>query len=405
VRVPQPDDPRFRDVHRVWKSSGLSAQTIANYAWWARVFVADCRMRGRDPDSCLTRRGVVRFIEQREAPRGGTVAVAMRAGPSALWAWSWGLAACGHVVPQWQPPPEPAKPRRRLLGQFVDYRREVCGVAASTCALDVANLNRFVAFLDERGRRPARVRLVDVDDYLVHGSRRWAPRTLQGVASSIRAFLRFLHVSGRLRHDLATSVLAPRERRDAHPPRALPWSDVRHILAAVDRSTRYGLRDHALLLTMATYGLGAGEAFALTLDDIDWRGGTLRVVRPKTGREIVLPLLGPVARSLSAYLRRARPPHASSRVVFVQLRAPFEPYRAAGAAWHVLRKHARAAGVSAPYLGSHVLRHSHATRHVDLGHPLKIVADILGHVDTETTSSYVRVSIRRLRSLALPVPS
>lgn len=404
-RFPRPDDRRFAQVLRVWRANGLKADTIAHYASWVRSLIGDCRRRGRDPDGDLTLREVVRFIDGRVGPRGGTSGVAMRSAPSALWAWSWGLAACGHVVPRWRPPPAPSRALPPLLREFVEYRRRVRGIAASTTAVDLAALHEFFAFLRGRGRPPLRVRLVDVDAHVVALRRRMSPRSVQGVGSSIRAFLRFLHASGRLRHDLASAVIVPWQRRDARPPRALPWEDVRRILGAIDRSTRFGLRDHALLLTMATYGLGAGEAFALRIEDIDWRRGEIRIVRPKTGREIVLPLLGPVARSLAAYLRRARPRHTPSRAVFVQMHAPFGPYRAAGAAGHVVRKHARAAGVSAPYLGSHALRHSHATRQIDLGASAKVVGDILGHVRPASTSVYVRVALRRLRSLALPVPS
>jgi len=329
----------------------------------------------------------------------------MRNAPSALRAWSWGLAACGHAVPTWRPLRRPRSALPPLLREFAEYRRSVCGVAASSTTVELAAVSRFVAFLRARDRSPVRVRLVDVDAYVVASCGRLAPRTVQSVGCSIRAFLRFLYASGRMRHELAAAVTVPMRRRDALPPRALPWEDVRRVLAAIDRSTRFGLRDHALLLTMATYGLGAGEAFALRLDDVDWRRGEFRVVRPKTGREIVLPLLGPVARSLAAYLRRARPRHTSSRAVFVQMHAPFGPLRTAGAAGAVLQKHAHAAGVSAPYLGSHALRHSHATRQIDLGASAKVVGDILGHVRPDSTSRYVRVALRRLRGLALPVPS
>ena len=329
----------------------------------------------------------------------------LRVAQSALRAWSWGLAACGYPVPQWLPAPSPSPPLRPLLREFVEYRRHVRGIAVSTTALNLAALQKFFRFLRKRGRSPVQVRLADVDAYVVALSRRFSSRTVQIVGSSIRAFLRFLHSSGRLRHDLASAVAVPLQRRDARLPRALLWEDVRRILRAVDRSTRYGIRDYALLLMMATYGLGAGEAFSLRLEDIDWRRGTLRVLRPKTGREVVLPLLGPVARALAAYLQQARPRHTTFRTVFVAMRAPFGRYRTAGAATRILHKHAHAAGISSPFLGSHALRHSHATRQVDLGAPLKVVGDVLGHLRPESTSVYVRVALRRLRSLALPVPS
>lgn len=74
-----------------------------------------------------------------------------------------------------------------------------------------------------------------------------------------------------------------------------------------------GLCDHALLLMMSTYGLGAGEVIGLQLQDIDWRAGTLQMSRPKTGVNFVLPLLPPVAKVLARYLRHGRPSHTPTR--------------------------------------------------------------------------------------------
>lgn len=67
----------------------------------------------------------------------------------------------------------------------------------------------------------------------------------------MRALLRFLHASGRLRFDLAASVVGPGLKPDRNPPKALPWSQVRKILRAVDRGTRMGLRDYSILLLMS----------------------------------------------------------------------------------------------------------------------------------------------------------
>jgi integrase len=60
--------------------------------------------------------------------------------------------------------------------------------------------------------------------------------------------------------------------------------------------------------------------------------------------------------------------------------------------------------VSAAFLGTHVFRHSHATRQIEGGMPPKIVGDILGHRRPESTSVYVRGATLKLREIALPVP-
>ena len=158
-----------------------------------------------------------------------------------------------------------------------------------------------------------------------------------------------------------------------------------------------------MLLLMATYGLGAAEVLGLRLENVDWRAKVLRVRRPKTGVAIDLPLLSPVARALAAYLRRERPRADDERRSFLRTVMPYEPLTS-GAIQHRIRQYARRVGVTAKVLGAHAFRHSHASRQIDTGANLKVVSDILGHRRASSTSVYVRVALRRLRAVALPVP-
>jgi integrase len=158
-----------------------------------------------------------------------------------------------------------------------------------------------------------------------------------------------------------------------------------------------------MLLMMATYGLGAAEVLNLRLDDVDWTSSVLRVRRPKTSAVIELPLLPAIARVLAVYLRDARPAHAVAREIFVSFAIPHRALTSA-AIRHRIREYARRGGVVAGVLGAHVLRHSHASRQIDVGADPMVVSHILGHRRPSSTSAYVRVALRRLRTVALPVP-
>jgi integrase len=153
---------------------------------------------------------------------------------------------------------------------------------------------------------------------------------------------------------------------------------------------------------MITYGFGAAEVASLRLDAVDWKSAVLRVRRPKTSVLIELPLLPSVARALVAYLRKGRPADASAPEVFLSARLPRRPI-SSGAVRHIVADRARCAGIQG-HVGAHSLRHAHASRQVDAGVPLKTVGDILGHHSPASTSVYTRVALRRLRSVALPVP-
>jgi site-specific recombinase XerD len=158
-----------------------------------------------------------------------------------------------------------------------------------------------------------------------------------------------------------------------------------------------------MLLMMATYGLGAAEVLSLHLEDVDWKGGLLRMRRPKTAALIELPLLPQVARAVTAYIKGERPPAEHTRRIFLRANMPYDGLTSGGIR-HRIRYYAQQAGISAKVIGAHAFRHSHATRQVDAGANLKVVSDILGHRRSTSTSVYVRVALRRLRMVTLPVP-
>jgi integrase len=177
----------------------------------------------------------------------------------------------------------------------------------------------------------------------------------------------------------------------------------RRILRAIPRDRSVGRRDYAMFLLMAAYGLGAGEIVGLRLDDIDWRAGVLRARRPKTAVPIELPLLPAVARALASYLQRDRSRTTSTRMLFVTMGLP-QRALTGSVLRHQARTYAARAGVTVAPLGAHVFRHSHATRQIDTGAPAKVVGDILGHRRPPSISAHVRLALRRLRGVGLPVP-
>jgi len=310
-----------------------------------------------------------------------------------------------QTIPEWAPILDQPPLQSPLLDEFATHLREHRGKPEGTIKKKIDHVTRFMRFLKTHRRRLQHVKLTDIDTFLIECSKHYARATTADFSCSLRSFLRFLRATGRIATDLAAAVACPVTRKSERPLRALPWEDVQRILHGVDRSTAGGQRDYAMLLMMSTYGLGAGEVIRLTLDDVDWRAATLHVVRPKTGVAFILPLLPAVARALVAYLRNGRPNHASSRCLFLSMHTTHQPLSCASAVRHLIIKHAGLAGVSAPYLGSHVLRHSHACRQMEQGTRPKLIGDILGHRDPSSISAYIRISTERLRLISLPVPS
>jgi integrase/recombinase XerD len=402
-RRPVPLDALERRVVGAWRQIRLSAGTRTQYLHCVRRFRRYWSERGLDGIEQLTLAGVKEYAAHYVGPSMSRPAPAtvLDQTDSAVYAWAHALRELGHRVPPWRPPPSPTT-WPPLVAEYLTYRREHRGVGARTRQRDASTVTEFLALLRDRRRALSTVRAIDLDAFVAQVAHRLGRIAVRDTCCHLRSFLRFLHVTGRASRDLASLVVAPRVRAMERPPRALAWPDVRCLLRAIPRDTPTGRRDFAVVLMMATYGLGAAEVVALRLDDIDWRHAVLRLRRPKTGAPLELPLLPAVAHAVAAYLREGRPPDAVSREAFVGARLPRRPM-STSAVRHLLRWYARRAGLRVP-VGGHTLRHSHATRQIDAGVNPKLVGDILGHRRPASTSVYVRVALQRLRAVALPVP-
>ena len=394
--------PPMEMVVDVWTRNGLKQSSAVVYQRWVRRFLSDCTRRGVSPSSHLTAVEVHGFAKRYARRHRINTRDTQRMAHLSLRAWSVGLTASGYAPARWSEPMNCACRLPPLLAEYAAFRHVHSNATDGSIKRETAEIMVWLSFLRSRQRPLRAVRLADIDAYLIKLRHRYAIATLARSLGCLRLFLRFLQSTGRLRHDLASSVQCPRRRR-IEPPRALPWPDVQRILRVVDRSTRTGLRDYAMLLMMSLYGLGSAEVIALKLDDVHWRTNALTIHRPKTGVDIQLPLLPAAGRVLAAYLRKARPPDAPTRAFFIRHQMLHVAFTSSTIRF-AIRKYAAEAGVRVQPLGGHILRHSHASRQVDQQVPPRVLSSILGHMDPESTSAYTRVAVERLRGMALPVP-
>jgi len=403
--VPETFVPTTADILRVWRADRCVQDSSAGvYLRWIRRFRVYCAQRKLEEPAELTLDGARRFIvwyarRRKLDPRRLSHA------RTAVYALSRVYQVMRLNPPAWHAPQRIQPPATALLRAYADHLVRHRGNPEITVRKKLDHAGKVLQHLARQGKTWRTVMLPDIDEFLIKCSSRYARSTTAGIASSVRSFTRFLLASGRISVDLAESVISPVQPKYERPRRALPWEDVQRLLQAVDTSSARGLRDHALLLMMSTYGFGAGEVIGLQLQDIDWSGGTLKVLRPKTGIAFTVPLLPAVAKVLARYLRHGRPPQTPTRHLFVRMKMPFGPLGGSSPVRHILIKHARVAGLDAPYLGSHVLRYSNAARQIDLGTRPRILSDLLGHRDPESVSAYVRIATESLREISLPVPT
>ena len=289
-----------------------------------------------------------------------------------------------------------------LIGEYAHYLCAVRGLAASTVSLHRYTARCFLQHLDNKEVALKDLQLPQIETYITEASKRLCRRSLQTDISALRGFLRFLAIDGRVPTDLASRIDTPRHYQFEQLPRALPWETVRALLQSIDRTSAKGLRDYAMFLLIATYGLRASEVVGITLDDLRWKQGSLRIDQSKTLSPLELPLTNEVMWALTKHLKRTPPPPTHRRI-FLRTRAPIgvlKPVAVADAfvSW------ARKSGLRIPFHGPHCLRHSVAVDLLRKGTPLKTIGDILGHRSAASTTQYLRLATDDLREVSLPVP-
>jgi integrase/recombinase XerD len=294
-----------------------------------------------------------------------------------------------------------------LLSEFAQWLHEQRGLAVRSIGVLAAEARRFLSwYVDSAGANDlAALQFADIDAYVQSRCPVLRRVSRKNVAQQLRCFLKFLHVTGHTALDLAVGVISPTLYACEAMPSLLDPEQIRAVLASTrqDHSAK-GLRDYAILMLLATYGMRAGEIAQLRLEDVDWHADRLSVQHTKTGSGSVLPLVPAVGDALLAYLRRGRPV-TDAREVFVHAKAPYRPFSRGSSLYLLVRLRLEAAGVSPPgKRGPHTFRHARAVSLLRASVTTKTIGDLLGHRSAESTRPYLKLATDDLREVALEIP-
>lgn len=296
--------------------------------------------------------------------------------------------------------------RNELLGGFENYLLRQRGLSPRSVYHALRFANRFLDHrfgVDRLDLSSLNAR--DIVAFMGHLHLRKRPFRDKTPATHLRGFFQYLFAQGVTATNLSFCVPRVRKPWGARLPRHLSPDEVEAVLASVRANPRRGARDYAMLLLMARLGLRAPEVVAIQLDDVDWRAGEL-MVRGKGKRHDRLPIPPDVGEAIMSYLRHERS-STTTRSLFVRHQAPNRPFKDGQIANKILQEAFVATGVKppAPYVGSHVLRHSLATNMVRAGASVGEIGDLLRHRSRATTMIYARLDTDGLRTIAQPWPT
>lgn len=298
--------------------------------------------------------------------------------------------------------PAGTRPYDALLQDFTDNLRQERGLSQASI-----NGRRWIAedFLQWFFRHHASladITIGDLDEAIARKSveNGYSRSSVKTYASGIRTFLRHAERRRWCRHALADLIESPRVYGQEGLPAGPFWNDVERLIATTESDRPKDLRDRAMLLLFAMYGMRSGEVRTLKLEDLEWENNLINVPRTKGRRTQRYPLVGPVGEAILRYLEDGRPRSTAYREIFLTIEAPIQPLRASSSVWTMVAKRLRPLGLTLRQHGPHTLRHACASHLLADGLSLKEIGDHLGHRSAKVTAAYAKVDLAGLREVA-----
>jgi site-specific recombinase XerD len=305
-----------------------------------------------------------------------------------------------HFLGRLRMPEVQRHPYTHMIEEYIDHMARERGLAQDTIRIRCWHLEQFLNRFWKQHRPFNQITIADIDAAIARkGNQDGYSRTsIKSYATALRAFFRYAEQRGWCNPGMATAIMSPRLYADESLPKGPSWRDVHRLIASTEGDLPKDIRDRAIIMLFAVYGMRVGEVRALRLEDLNWENELIYITRPKLRRRQPYPLSHTVGEAILRYLREVRP-RSTYREVFLTLRAPLKPI-GSGVLYDIVSDRLRALEVPLRHYGPHSLRHACATRLLTEGLSMKEIGDHLGHRKIDTTRVYAKVDIAGLRQVA-----
>ena len=295
---------------------------------------------------------------------------------------------------------------RLSLLQFGEYLQG-CGLCPRTVKEYPANVAFFLHYLQEE------CGIEEIKDItlplILEYHRSLHKRTYRGKAIGprcrgmhvvcVKAFMRFLHRTGKIPVDPSANIPLPKERRN--PPRnILDVGDVLKLLSLPETTDPLGVRDKAMLELLYSTGLRNKELRTLEVGDVDLDQSIVHV-QGKGGRYAPVPFGHEAAVAIRRYLNESRPllllgykARKASSVGDTLFLSKSGRRLGGDALDFIVKRYAVKLGKP---LSPHTLRHCCATHLLRRGADIRHIQKLLRHRSINTTQIYTHLNVEDLK--------
>lgn len=283
----------------------------------------------------------------------------------------------------------------KILVKYKQYLKLEKSLSDNTVDAYLTDLDKLLAYLTLENINILDVRLENLEDFSaglhdigIH------PRSKARILSGIRSFYRFLIMEDYLESDPTELLESP--QTGFKLPEVMTVEEIDLLIGSIDRGTKEGQRNRAILETLYSCGLRVSELCNLKLSELYFEEGFIKV-EGKGSKQRLVPISPRAIKEIRLYftdrnLMKIKP--GFEDFVFI---SNFGKNISRIMVFHIIKELAERIGLKKK-ISPHTFRHSFATHLLEGGANLRAIQCMLGHESIGTTEIYTHIDRNMLRS-------
>ena len=283
----------------------------------------------------------------------------------------------------------------KILVKYRQYLKLEKSLSDNTVDAYLTDLDKLLAYLTLENINILDVRLENLEDFSaglhdigIH------PRSQARILSGIRSFYRFLIMEDYLESDPTELLESP--QTGFKLPEVMTVEEIDLLIGSIDRGTKEGQRNRAILETLYSCGLRVSELCNLKLSELYFEEGFIKV-EGKGSKQRLVPISPRASKEIRLYftdrnLMKIKP--GFEDFVFI---SNFGKNISRIMVFHIIKELAERIGLKKK-ISPHTFRHSFATHLLEGGANLRAIQCMLGHESIGTTEIYTHIDRNMLRS-------
>ena len=283
---------------------------------------------------------------------------------------------------------------KQIIIKYRQYLKLEKSLAENTVMAYTSDLDKLIQYLKEENINIMDVSLDDLENFAA-GLRDIGihPRSQARILSGIRSFFHFLLIEDYIQQDPSELLESPQIGK--HLPDILSVEEIDNLINAIDRSTKEGQRNCAILETLYSCGLRVSELCNLKISDLYLDEGFIKV-EGKGSKQRLVPISPKAIKEIKNYFLTRGDGLIKPEFEDYVFISRFGKNISRIMVFHIIKELADKIGLKKS-ISPHTFRHSFATHLLEGGANLRAIQCMLGHESIGTTEIYTHIDRVRLR--------